>query len=135
MWCSSRFYFRPFYYFYCISTIYAMFHKFWILFFSRTIPIYFSRIKIKTFWKKTMNDELLKLTGWYLANKLSISYSKSKFMIFKPRQKNLDCDVRFEINNCPIERVRETIFSEWFSMNTLTGKHIFQMSRGKLLSQ
>ena len=90
--------------------IYAMFHKFWILFFSQTIPIYFSRIKIKTFWKKTMNDELLKLTGWCLANKLSINYSTSKFMIFKPRQKNLDCDFRFEINNCPIERVKETIF-------------------------
>ena len=52
-------------------------------------------------------------------------------MIFKPRQKNLDFDVRFEINNCPIERVKETIFF----MNNLTGKHIFQMSRGKLLSQ
>ena len=46
-----------------------------------------------------MNDELLKLTGWCLANKLSINYSKSKFMIFKPRQKNLDFDVRFEVNN------------------------------------
>ena len=58
-----------------------------------------------------MNDELLKLTGWCLANKLYINYySKSKFMIFKPRQKNLDFDVRFEINNCPIERVEETIF-------------------------
>ena len=31
-------------------------------------------------------------------------------MIFKPRQKNLDFDGRFEINNCPIERVKETIF-------------------------
>ena len=31
-------------------------------------------------------------------------------MIFKPRQKNLDFDVRFEINNCPNERVKETIF-------------------------
>ena len=30
-------------------------------------------------------------------------------MIFKPRQKNLDFDGSFEINNCPIERVKETI--------------------------
>ena len=67
--------------------------------------IFFSH-KDKDILEKTMNDELLKLTGWCLANKLSINYSKSKFMIFKPRQKNLDFDVRFEINNCPIERVK-----------------------------
>ena len=58
-----------------------------------------------------MKAELRKLTGWCLANKLSINYSKSKFMIFKPRQKTLDFDgLRFEINNCTIERVNETIF-------------------------
>ena len=56
-------------------------------------------------------------------------------MIFKPRQKNLDFDVRFEINNCPIERVKETIFLGVVLDETLTGKHIFQMSGGKLLSQ
>ena len=77
--------------------------------FADDTNIFFSH-KDKDILEKTMNDELLKLTGWCLANKLSINYSTSKFMIFKPRQRNLDCDVRFEINNCPIERVKETIF-------------------------
>ena len=77
--------------------------------FADDTNIFFSH-KDKYILEKTVNDELLKLTGWCLANKLSINYSKSKFMIFKPRQKNLDFDVRFEINNCPIERVKETIF-------------------------
>ena len=50
-----------------------MFHKLWILFFSQTIAIYFfwHKDKIHSGKKKTMNDELLKLTGWCLANKLS----------------------------------------------------------------
>ena len=78
--------------------------------FADDTNIFFSHKDKDMILEKTMNDELLKLTGWCLANKLSINYSTSKFMIFKPRQKNLDCDVRFEINNCPIERVKETIF-------------------------
>ena len=36
-----------------------------------------------------MNTELRKLSDWFKANKLSINVAKSKYMIFKPRQKTI----------------------------------------------
>jgi hypothetical protein len=35
-----------------------------------------------------LNTELLKLSEWFKANKLSINIKKSNYMIFKPRQKD-----------------------------------------------
>ena len=40
----------------------------------------------------------------------SINYSKSKFMVFKPRQKRQNFDIKLEISDCAIERVRDIIF-------------------------
>ena len=51
-----------------------------------------------------------KLSDWCNANKLSVNLKKSKFMIFRPRQKRQTLDINLEINHCAIERVKETVF-------------------------
>ena len=60
--------------------------------------------------QKTLNDELPKLSDWCNAYKLSVNLKKSKFMIFRPRQKRQTLDIKLEINHCAIERVKETVF-------------------------
>ena len=66
---------------------------------SRVFGFYFFLPMIQTysfdshnnvdFLETTLNEELLKLTDWCQAGKLSVNYSKSnKFMaVFKPRQR------------------------------------------------
>ena len=72
--------------------------------FADDTNIFFSQKKVE----KTLNEEeLLKLTTWYQANKLSINYSKSKFMVFKPQQKRQNHDIQLQIRNCSIEQVRD----------------------------
>ena len=60
---------------------------------------------------ETLNSELSTLTQWCKANKLSITFKKSNFMIFMPRQKKKQRpDMSININNNKIERVKETVF-------------------------
>ena len=57
------------------------------------------------------NIELCKLTCWLQANKLSLNIKKTKFMVFRPRQKRLTLD-NFAVKLCDtnIERVKEVVF-------------------------
>ena len=52
-----------------------------------------------------INVELPKLSEWFKANKLSINVSKSKYMIFKPRQKRLTVDLSIEVNNSEVKKL------------------------------
>ena len=90
--------------------------------FADDTNIFFSHKNVD-FLEKTLNEELLKLTTWCQANKLSINYSKSKFMVFKPRQKRQNLDIKLEMSNCAIERVRDTIFLGVILDENLTWKH------------
>ena len=58
----------------------------------------------------TINSEMIQLSNWSLANKLSINVKKSNFMIFKPRQNRQKIDLKIEINSYRIEKVREVVF-------------------------
>ena len=51
-----------------------------------------------------------KLSDWFQANKLSLNVKKSKFMVFKPRQKKYSLDIQLLLNNEIIEQVKETVF-------------------------
>ena len=44
-------------------------------------------------------------------------------MVFKPRQKRQNLDIKLEISNCTIERVRDTIFLGVILDENLTWKH------------
>ena len=58
----------------------------------------------------SLNNELEKLSDWFQANKLSLNTEKTKFMVFKPRQKKFYLDIKLFINNKCIEQVKETVF-------------------------
>ena len=88
------------------------------IFFPTTILIYF------------LNSEMLKLTQWCRANKLSINFKKSNFMVFRPRQRRQTLDISSQINNNVIERVKQTVFWGVILDEHLSWKpHILTVSR------
>ena len=46
----------------------------------------------------TINFELSKLIEWFQANRLSINFKKSNFMIFKPRQMRKTYDISITLS-------------------------------------
>ena len=80
---------------------------FFLLMILTCLTLFFSQ---NDFLERTLNKEFLTRTAWCQANTLSINYSKSKFMVFKPRQKRQNFDIKLEISDCAIERVRDIIF-------------------------
>ena len=58
----------------------------------------FSSHRYLNFIVNTLNEELLNLTDWYRAKKLSINIIKSNFVVFKPRQKKEKLNVKLETN-------------------------------------
>ena len=58
----------------------------------------------------TLNSELNKLSAWFAANKLSLNISKTKFMVFRPRQKRLCYDYDISINGEALTQVSEALF-------------------------
>ena len=81
-----------------------------IWFYSLMIPIYFFSHNDLSYLMETINSDIIQLSNWFLANKLSINVKKSNFMIFKPRQNWQKIDLKIEINSYRIEQVREVVF-------------------------
>ena len=51
--------------------------------------------------EKTVNSELLKVSDWLNANKLTLNAKKSNYVIFRPYQRKLNYSVNIEmIGNC-----------------------------------
>ena len=59
---------------------------------------------------ETLNTEMCKSTHWCRANKLSINFTKSNFMVFRPRQRRQTLDLSIQIENNNIDCVKETVF-------------------------
>ena len=57
-----------------------------------------------------LNLEMDKLSIWFKANKLSLNLKKTKFMVFKPRQKRSICNIQISIDNQNIVKVKDTNF-------------------------
>ena len=80
--------------------------------------------------EKMLNEELIKLNDWCRANKLSINYKKSKFILFKARQKKKALKVNLKIDQTTIERVKETMFLGVIIDEALSWKsHITNIAR------
>ena len=62
------------------------------------------------FLSETINNELARLTQWYLANKLSINLKRSSYIIFRPQQKRQPLDLLVKTNDNLIVRAKETVF-------------------------
>ena len=58
----------------------------------------------------TINSEMLELSDWFKANKLSLIVKKSNYVIFKPRQRREEFDLNIEINGHKMTRVKEVTF-------------------------
>ena len=79
---------------------------------------------------ETLNSEMCKLTQWCRANKLSINFKKSNFMVFRPRQRRQTLDLSIQIDNNKIDCVKETVFLDVILDEHLTRKpHIRSVSR------
>ena len=70
----------------------------------------FSSHRCLNFIVNTLNEELLNLTDWCRAKKLSINIIKSNFVVFKPRQKREKLNVKLEFNQCTIDQFKESMF-------------------------
>ena len=51
-----------------------------------------------------------KLSIWFKANKPSLNLKKTKFMVFKPRQKRSICNIQISVGNQNIVKVKEANF-------------------------
>ena len=70
------------------------------------------------------------LAQWCRANKLSIHFKKSNFMVFRPRQRRQTLDISIQIDNNVIESVKETVFLGVILDEHLSWKpHILNVSR------
>ena len=58
---------------------------------------------------KTMNEELVHIVNWLNANRLSLNIEKTNFMIFKPKNKNID-NQDIKINGSKINCVDKAKF-------------------------
>ena len=77
-----------------------------------------------------LNSEMLKLTQWCRANKLSINFKKSNLMVFRPPQRRKILDISIQIDNNAIEHVKETVFLGVILDEHLPWKpHILSVSR------
>ena len=83
----------------------------------------------------TLNNELIKLSEWLIANKLTLNVSKSNFVIFYPPQKKIHTNITLYINDEKLEEKQFTKYLEVFIDKHLTWKqHIhyvnLKISRG-----
>ena len=76
----------------------------------------------------SLNNELKKLSDWFQVNKLSLNVEKSKFMVFKPRQKKHCLVIQLLIDNECIEQVNETMFLGVILDENLSWKSHFILS-------
>ena len=56
-----------------------------------------------------MNSNLKKLTKWFDANKISLNVTKTELILFKPKMKKLDFDLKLRLNSkriCPTKSVQ-----------------------------
>ena len=67
------------------------------------------------------NDELT-VSLWMKSNKLSVSIKKTKYIIFKPKQKSVHTNYPVLYDNDPLEKVPEVKFSGVYIDESLTWK-------------
>ena len=92
-----------------------------LILFADDTSIFFSHKDIN-YLNNVLNRELRKLSDWFIVNKLSLNLTKTKFKIFKPRQKVRHPDVQLTLNNRCIEQVNETVFLGVILDETLSWK-------------
>ena len=83
------------------------------------VSLCFSQLSCKhcnnnnSFTDNTLNQELEKIFNWFCINKLSINPDKTKFMLFKNKQRNMSNITvpQLKLNGIVIERVKQFLYS------------------------
>ena len=57
-----------------------------------------------------MNGELLKLTDWFRANKLSLNISKTNYILFTYQNRQVVTNIDLQLSDISIERTKYTKF-------------------------
>ena len=52
-----------------------------------------------------INSQLIQISGWLRANKLSLNIAKTKYMIFSPTSQVVSDNFRIEIEGTPVSRI------------------------------
>ena len=79
-----------------------------------------------------MNNELVQVIEWLNSYKLSLNIAKTHYMVFKTKQKKLDCTVPLVANGSKIEQVTSTKFiGVMLDSNLCWDRHI-HLIRGKI---
>ena len=100
-----------------------------LILFADDTKIFFSH-KDFNLLPEILNSKMHKLTQWFRANKLSINFKKSNFMVFRPPQRRQTLDISIQIDKNTIERVKETVFLGVILDEHLSWKpHILSVSR------
>ena len=75
-----------------------------------------------------INIDCKNLTKWLNANKISLNFSKTKMVLFKPKRKSMDVNIKIKLNE---KRLYETNSVKYLGIridNKLnTGKPIFKI--------
>ena len=96
-------------------------HQFDILqldLFADDTSIFYSRENLKNV-EMTLNNELVKVSEWLIANKLTLNVSESNFVIFHPPQKKIHTNITLYIND---EKLEEKQFTKY--LEVLIDKHL-----------
>ena len=67
-----------------------------LVLFADDTNLFFSHNDIQTL-THTINSEMLELSDWFKANKLSLNVKKSNYVIFKPRQRREEFDFKLMV--------------------------------------
>ena len=102
-----------------------------LVLFADDTNLFFSHNDIQTL-THTINSEMLELSDWFKANKLSLNVKKSNYVIFKPRQRREEFDFKLMVTRWPA--LRKLLFLVLFWMKTFHGNHISHILLAKFLN-
>ena len=86
--------------------------------FADDTSIFYSHKNLKNV-EMTLNNELIKVSEWLIANKLTLNVSKSNFVIFHPPLKKIHMNITLYIND---EKLEEKQFTKY--LGVLIDKHL-----------
>ena len=98
--------------------------------FADDTNIFLNGLDIKQM-QNTINKELLNISNWLKANKLSLNVKKTHYMIFT-RKKHTDTDIILSIDGEPIYEVQKTKFLGVIIDKKLTWKEHIALTAGKI---
>ena len=88
--------------------------------------------KSKKTLEQTLNDELLSLSAWLTANKLTLNVEKTNALLFRPKNASKTLDLNLKING---ENIKEKEFAKYLGIiidNKLTFSHHIDKIKNKI---